>query len=358
MKKIFSQKLKKDEGFTGQDILIAIFITMAFLSLIATMIINLSNTSYEINKTKELTELISKMADRIDQMGYSDFEDTTAEKDISEISELRSYEIPNGITMKYTVSTEGDTDNPVKVITLIGSYRASGTDNTVEIPIKKKEPQKSTEVGKPDDDGYIRPTIGDMYQYPFNTPKEENRNYNGEELIPIKFVWKSGYPKQGCWVVTTEDDPEWYSIEEGVYPTYVSSSIGRQKKAVQLKDGGQETYEVITESLAMSKSGWSQRGGYDIYVWIPRIAGNSYNYSYAFETTNYGIYAQNGGGYILSTPELASYNESIFSNTARGAFIKFSKSDSSFNNDSVYKALPSNLRSKIIFNRHDSEVTY
>ena len=71
MKKILIQKLKKDEGFTGQDILIAIFITSAFLSLIVTMLINLSNTSYEINKTKQMTELISKMADKIDQMGYS-----------------------------------------------------------------------------------------------------------------------------------------------------------------------------------------------------------------------------------------------------------------------------------------------
>ena len=67
MKKILIQKLKKDEGFTGQDILIAIFITIAFLSLIVTMLINLSNTSYEINKHTNLGIVLSFLFDKIDK---------------------------------------------------------------------------------------------------------------------------------------------------------------------------------------------------------------------------------------------------------------------------------------------------
>ena len=77
-------KLKENTGFTGQDILIAIFITMLFLSFITTMIINLSNTNYEIEKTRQVTELLSKIADKIDQMGYDELETTVDEKDISD----------------------------------------------------------------------------------------------------------------------------------------------------------------------------------------------------------------------------------------------------------------------------------
>lgn len=352
MKKILIQKLKKDEGFTGQDILIAIFITIAFLSLIITMLINLSNTSYEINKTKQMTELISKMADKIDQMGYNDFQDTTEEKDTSEVSELRSYEIPNGITMKYKVSTEGDTNDPTKVITLIGTYKVNGADNTVKISIKKKK-SDSGNSDNTGDNGYITPSIGSMYQYPFNIPKNSG-NFEGEELVPVKFIWTklSKYEKKGYWVITTEDDKEWYSIEEGVYPTYVKASVSKAQKAIRMQDGTTQTYEIINQSL---KTDWNQQSGVDLYVWVPRIAGTEYDNGYVFETTNYEIVEQTGGGYALKTPELSSYNESIFPSTARGVLIKYGISNG-FYGDSTFYALPYDTRSVLNnFNRHDNE---
>ena len=358
MKKILIQKFKKDEGFTGQDILIAIFITIAFLSLIVTMLINLSNTSYEINKTKQMTELISKMADKIDQMGYNDFQDTTEEKDTSEVSELRSYEIPNGITMKYKVSTEGDTNDPTKVITLIGTYKVNVADNTVRISIKKKNASGSDSGnnGNTGEDGYITPSIGSMYQYPFNIPKNSG-NFEGEELIPVKFVWTAFYQdgKRGYWVTTTEDDKEWYSIEEGIYPTYVKASVSRVQRTFRMPDGTTKTYEIINQSIKPSGYGWHQQGGVDLYVWVPRIAGTEYYNGYAFETTNYEIVEQTGGGYVLKTTELSSYNESIFPSTARGVLVRYNRSNGFYGN-SIVNALPYKTRSALNnFNRHDNE---
>lgn len=358
MKKILNLNLKKDEGFTGQDILIAVFITIAFLSLIVTLLINLSNTSYEIEKTKQMTELISKIADRIDQMGYNDFEDSATEKDISEIPELKSYEIPKGLSVKYTVSTEGDDDNPTRVITLIGIYRVSGVENKIKIPIKKKTVADSSDSdntgGSTGGNDNITPSIGTMYQYPFNIPKNSG-NFQGEELVPVKFVWTtlSQNSRQGYWVITTEDDKEWYSIEEGIYPTYASASVSRARQTFRMPDSSTKTYEIINQSIKPVNSRWDWQYGVDLYLWVPRIAGDKQTYGYSFETSNYEIVERTGGGYELKSPELANYNTSIFPSTARGTLVKYGRS-SGFSGNTTYNALPYQMQLELNkFDRHD-----
>lgn len=355
MKKFLNLKLKKDDGFTGQDILIAVFITMAFLSLIVTLLINISNTSYEIEKTKQMTELISKVADRVDQMSFNDFEDTATEKDISEIPELKSYEIPKGISLKYTVSTEGDDDDPTRTITLIGIYRVSGVENKIKIPVKKKTIKDDSDNGNTGGNDNITPSIGTMYQYPFNIPKNSG-NYQGEELVPVKFIWTKldkNSTRQGYWVITTEDDKEWYSIEEGIYPTYVSASVSRARQTFRMPDSSTKTYEIINQSVKPITSGWYRQNGVDLYVWVPRIAGDRQKYGYAFETSNYEIVERSGGGYELQTPELANYNTSIFPSTARGVLVRYNRS-SGFSGNSTYNALPYQTQLSLSkFDRHD-----
>ena len=163
------QKLKENKGFTGQDILIAIFITMLFLSFITTMIINLSNTNYEIEKTRQVTELLSKIADKIDQMDYDDLEATVDEKDISEINELKDYEIPKNVNIKYTVSTEGSNEQTTKNIKLIAQYSTTKNSNKVDLIVKKQKSKQQTGSGN---NGEILDSSSDkVYQYPFNIPE-------------------------------------------------------------------------------------------------------------------------------------------------------------------------------------------
>ena len=122
-----------------------------------------------------------------------------------------------------------------------------------------------------------------------------------------------------------------------------------------MPDGTTKTYEIINQSIKPSGYGWYQQGGVDLYVWVPRIAGTEYYNGYAFETTNYEIVEQTGGGYVLKTPELSSYNESIFPSTARGVLVRYSRSNGFYGN-SIVNALPYKTRSALNnFNRHDNE---
>lgn len=77
MKKLLNKIIKQNNGFTGQDILIAIFIVVLFLSVFTALISNLSTTSVEISDIKKVTESVTKIADRIDALAYNDIGVTT-----------------------------------------------------------------------------------------------------------------------------------------------------------------------------------------------------------------------------------------------------------------------------------------
>lgn len=329
------QKLKENKGFTGQDILIAIFITMLFLSFITTMIINLSNTNYEIEKTRQVTELLSKIADKIDQMGYDDLEATVDEKDISEINELKDYEIPKNVNIKYTVSTEGSNEQTTKNIKLIAQYSTTKNSNKVDLIVKKQKSKQQTGSGN---NGEILDSSSDkVYQYPFNIP-ETNGYYNNEKIIPVKFIWTNPYEKKGYWVTTTEDDPEWYSIEEGIYPTYVSENTPTRNKMLTLVNQNytMKNYTVLAQNVRNIR----------FYLWIPRIAGNTRNYGYAVGTTNYKYILKSGKGYIAEQPESTEYNARIFPSDSKGILLQYT-TNNKFWNDTNYNGLPNNMKTEL-----------
>ena len=85
MIKMLLKKIKENKGFTGQDILIAIFLTITFMSIISAIMIKLSNTTYEIEKTRQITYALTQLADKVDQMSFDTFENTDEEKPISEM---------------------------------------------------------------------------------------------------------------------------------------------------------------------------------------------------------------------------------------------------------------------------------
>ena len=139
MRKLLLKKVKENKGFTGQDILIAIFLTIAFISLISAMMINLSNTTYEIEKTRQITDVLTKMADQVDKMSFDSFKDTKEEKPVSEISQLSQIEIPQNINITYKVSTEGNTPFKTKSITLIAEYSNKIASNKINLTLKKQK---------------------------------------------------------------------------------------------------------------------------------------------------------------------------------------------------------------------------
>lgn len=81
-----------------------------------------------------------------------------------------------------------------------------------------------------------------------------------DEYVPIKFLWTGD--NEGYWIKTEQEDKEWYSIEEGIYPCFVNNP---QITEMTFRINGENNdYEVIT--------GWEGK----FYIWLPKLETEEY----------------------------------------------------------------------------------
>lgn len=64
--------VKKENGITGQDLIIAIFILTMFLTFLLTVYSNIKNLSYEIRMNAHAQEAASKIAEKLNLLEYDD----------------------------------------------------------------------------------------------------------------------------------------------------------------------------------------------------------------------------------------------------------------------------------------------
>lgn len=186
MNKYLKQKLKKNNGFTGQDIMIAMFIIMLFLSTFTTIMINLSNTSAEIGKVQKVTKIVTKIADKIDAIPYDKIEATTGKKNAKDLLDEEVYNDKDLYTdkMEATYEVTEDSEKGRKTITLKVTY-PDVTEVTITIGKQLVTPD-GTSIGdenggntgnaeNTNNSGKIK--INTNAQYPFNRPTKSRRKY-------------------------------------------------------------------------------------------------------------------------------------------------------------------------------------
>lgn len=121
------QKIKQNNGFTGQDILIALFILMLFLSAFTTIMVNLSSTSKEIEDVKKITEKITQIADKIDALEFDAIENQLEDEEITKL-----------------IGEDGNIgSDKLKVF-----YTANGDDDLKTINLKVKRLNSKNEIPK------------------------------------------------------------------------------------------------------------------------------------------------------------------------------------------------------------------
>lgn len=299
MRVISKKHFKKDNGFTGQDILVSIFITLMFLSLISGIFINLSNTSFEIQKTVEVTKALTAVAEKIDTMGYDEIEVAQDEKPIKELSGFENFELPKKVEIFYQVNEELEDGNRLKEIKVISKYSNTKASNQVDFCIYKRlidNSQSGQNAGTTTQQAASTSTYASPSTYAAVTPYADTEKsdypFNKPEVpagyMPVKFVWTevNTDTKKGYWVKTTEDDKEWYSIEEGIYPTFVAE--GETVRWPFNINGKERTYNVIHLDMA---------GTFEMKTWMPKIVGNTTNFGYAYQNTARKYYPLTSGGY-------------------------------------------------------------
>ena len=330
MRKLLLRKIKENKGFTGQDILIAIFLTISFLSLISAMMINLSNTTYEIEKTRQITDALTQLADKVDKMSFDSLDDTDEEKPIKEMNGLSNYENPQNVNITYTVSTEGNTPIQTKSITLIAQYSNKIASNKVNLTLKKQKniDETGTPNPNPEPDPSPEPSTpstpspnpsGTVYQYPYNPPVTGG-TYDGEQITPVKFVWTNVSKREGYWVTTTEDDKEWYSYEAGILPLYIKSDVPIRRMRLTLVQKNYQSfdYNVIAQNVNYVT----------FYAWIPRFGGTQNSYDYVVGTSRNKYTPASTGGYLKSSTTLSEYvmyNQRLFPAGKMGILNEYTK---------------------------------
>lgn len=331
------KKLTKDEkGFTGQDILVAIFIVTLFLSLISGIFINLSKTSKEIRYTSHITESFTKISEKIDKMTYDEVAEKPEESDnISDLVPIEDIDIDPNIHISYYINKSEDETRATQEITLLGTYTISGNENSLEMVFKKVSLQGAGGSGSGEDPSG---TPYAQLTYPFNRPPQ----INGYK--PIKHVFvatSSSYSPtiNEYWIDCSIDDPTWYSIEEGYFPTYVEESFNPSSTTISYDGRTYRTYKFGNTGV--------------LYLWIPRIAGTASNYSFAYNDTNKAIEPLDTGGYKVGT-DLGVYKSGSYEvfGTEHGFLQAYSPNRNNFTGTKVgqyYRAeyLPTNLVSLI-----------
>jgi len=147
------QKIKQNNGFTGQDILIALFILMLFLSAFTTIMVNLSSTSKEIDDVKKITEKITKIADKVDAMKIEDIENKDEDEEITKL--IGNEGNIGSDRLKVFYQAEGNND--YKTITLkVKRLNSKGNiteDNVFEMRLSKQAVTIESDTGDGDGNG-------------------------------------------------------------------------------------------------------------------------------------------------------------------------------------------------------------
>lgn len=143
-------KLKTQRGITGIDITISIIIIMLFISIIATLSINISTSVASKERMNLATECISKIMEELDRLEYDNIEiisnfetiktnvgysSNTLKQAVKEIllEEDAGYDVLDVSIKTENWYAEGKTTDLLKKLTVKVTYKLNQKDQTIEV---------------------------------------------------------------------------------------------------------------------------------------------------------------------------------------------------------------------------------
>ena len=130
--------IKSEKGFTMQDLLIACFLIVLFVSLISTLMYYVYNTNIRTDLTAQMATYAIQILEDIDKISYDEVTPSLAGTYYDKFS------IPGGYNIKIDVSKYGEgeegIDDIMKIVKLNISYTLRGETEEVTIQrLKIKE---------------------------------------------------------------------------------------------------------------------------------------------------------------------------------------------------------------------------
>ena len=137
-------KLKNNKGFTGVDVAVSLVILLIFISFVATLFYNVSNTSKRMERKTQATNIAIEF---IEAMKATPFEtlaantqsQVTMDKDTFKSLTGKTVEIPNGYTVKISIEDPNNDSNMgqvMKIITAEVTYQLGNADTEENVMIQ------------------------------------------------------------------------------------------------------------------------------------------------------------------------------------------------------------------------------
>lgn len=331
------KKCKSEFGFTGQDLIVAMFILVLFLGIMTGVYVNLSNTSYEIKLTSRATEISTNVMEYFDGIYYDEIYaktdigikdkngndvpvflvDADEFKDENYISTGNDFQTQNvlmvesdGNRYSHTCPYCGNGIGDKRVYLYNDKYFILNLDCEMcdkkiyeydldilqdKINLENSDNRYTVTAEATENSSLNEKTIKVVVEYDWKgeTYRIENSMVKEKENIkpanspvlepeingtPVKFVYSDVSTGEGYFVKCEADDPEWYNYETG-------------KMAILLSEAEFDTDGKLTKYK-------------DIYVWIPSFYYDKYEEEngliFYYKGTNKLIMKNSNGTYYLS----------------------------------------------------------
>ena len=133
MKKILNSKIKSENGFTMQDLLVACLIFTLFAGLIGTLMYQVYETNIRANLTSQMCIYAVQILEDIDKISYEDAQTKTGEDYKSQFS------IPGGFDVELQLTDyaedQENIEDVIKIVDLKISYTLAG--KTEEFSVRR-----------------------------------------------------------------------------------------------------------------------------------------------------------------------------------------------------------------------------
>ena len=130
--------IKSENGFTMQDLMIAAFLIIIFVSFISTIMYTVVKANIKTDLTAQMTTYAVQILEDIDKISYEEVDNSLAQ------TYLNKFSIPSGYDIIIDVSNYGEGLNNVqdviKIVKLTISYELQGVPEKITIQkLKIKE---------------------------------------------------------------------------------------------------------------------------------------------------------------------------------------------------------------------------
>lgn len=282
--KIFENFLKKfhnQKGITGADVAIALIIIAATIGVVASIYINITNTSKENIRYSAATRIATQIAENIEAMSYEEVKSITkleiAANTTEEERKIFNVTVPKGYSVKLTVLDITSSVDVVKKFNIEVSYRVRNNYNdTISLQVIKQR-ELLEQTNSPELDMIPDYDTSSKYYY------------------PIKLT-DSGY------VITTTSDKDWYNYDIGYYANvYVSNTVKNIGDIVV--PGTNQRYVWVPrfgkiEDTQLTKNNIAFLYGTSKHIIVFKNISNSF-YSYTIDYSN-GVYSD-AAAYVEDT---------------------------------------------------------